>query len=61
MDSGQGWIVDTTHKLEQFVDFINRSFADGKHNLYLIKDAKQICKTKQCNACMVQTVSGRTK
>ena len=51
MDSGQGWIVDTTHKLEQFIDFINRSFADGKHNLYLIKDASR--SVKQNNAMHV--------
>ena len=51
MDDGQGWIVDTTHKLEQFVDFINRSFADGKHNLYLIKDANR--SAKQNNAMHV--------
>jgi len=51
MDSGQGWIVDTTHKLEQFIDFINRSFSDGKHNLYLIKDANR--SAKQNNAMHV--------
>ncbi len=51
MDSGQGWIVDTTHKLEGFVDFVKQSFEDGKHHLYLIKDASR--SVKQNNAMHV--------
>ena len=37
MDSGQGWIVDTTDKLEKFIDFVKESFKDSKHHLYLRK------------------------
>ena len=41
MDDGEGWIVDTTDKLNSFVDFVCDSFKAGKHNLYSIKNASR--------------------